>query len=95
MNTKITSIAICALLVLILTQVEVTKAAGKCNPMQLIVCATAITSRQKPSRACCAKLKQQKPCLCTYMKKPSLKKYIRSPRAQEVARICRISKPKC
>ncbi|PIN23712.1 hypothetical protein CDL12_03558 [Handroanthus impetiginosus] len=63
MRSKVAYLAICVALMLLLSEVKVTKAAT-CNPLQLSPCAAAITSSSNPSGACCAKLKEQRPCLC-------------------------------
>ncbi|KAG6391670.1 hypothetical protein SASPL_149427 [Salvia splendens] len=94
MNTKIASLAILALAMLALAQVEVATAVT-CNPLQLSPCAAAITSGGKPSAACCAKLKEQRPCLCQYMRNPNLQKFIKSPGAKKVSSACNIPYPKC
>ncbi|CAL5372647.1 unnamed protein product [Camellia sinensis] len=36
-----------------------------CNPTELSSCVGAITSNTPPSKLCCSKIKEQKPCLCT------------------------------
>ncbi|GFQ08108.1 probable non-specific lipid-transfer protein akcs9 [Phtheirospermum japonicum] len=63
--------------------------------MQLSACAMAITSPRPPSSVCCAKLREQRPCLCKYLKNPSLQKFIKSEGAKRVARSCRANYPKC
>ncbi|KAL4578858.1 hypothetical protein LXL04_014989 [Taraxacum kok-saghyz] len=89
-------ISICgiALLVMVLAQSEV-GVAVTCNPTQLAPCAAAISSSASPSRLCCTKIKQQRPCLCTYIRNPSLRNYVTSPNAKKVARICKVSVPRC
>jgi len=62
-----------------------------CDPMQLSVCAGAILSNEQPSSACCAKLREQKPCLCGYLKNPALAQYVNSPGARRVASTCQVS----
>ncbi|KAL1531864.1 non-specific lipid-transfer protein 2-like [Salvia divinorum] len=94
MDTKTASLAILALAMLALAQVEVA-AAVTCNPLQLSPCAAAITSSGKPSATCCAKLKEQRPCLCQYMRNPNLQKFIKSPGAKRVSSACHIPYPKC
>nr|WES10311.1 non-specific lipid transfer protein [Mentha canadensis] len=94
MNTKAASLAILALAMLVLAEVEVAGAVT-CDPVQLSPCAAAITSSGKPSAACCAKLKEQRPCLCTYIKNPNLQKFINSPGAKKVSSACHIPYPKC
>ncbi|KAL0463543.1 UNVERIFIED_CONTAM: Non-specific lipid-transfer protein 2 [Sesamum latifolium] len=94
MNTKTTFLALCVILVLILGEVEVTNAVT-CNPLQLSPCASAITSSSKPSAVCCAKIKEQRPCLCQYMRNPNLQKFIKSPGAKKVANACGTPYPRC
>ncbi|GLT66465.1 hypothetical protein SLA2020_388290 [Shorea laevis] len=87
-------IAVCALLVLLLAKAEVTMAVT-CNPTQLSPCVSAITSASAPSTVCCSKIKEQKPCLCQYLKNPNLKKFVNSPNARKVANTCGTPFPKC
>ncbi|KAH6810102.1 Bifunctional inhibitor/lipid-transfer protein/seed storage 2S albumin superfamily protein [Perilla frutescens var. frutescens] len=95
MSSKKTCLAILAVAMLIfVAEVEVGSAVT-CNPLQLSPCAAAITSSGKPSAACCSKLKEQRPCLCQYMKNPNLQKFIKSPGAKKVSSACRIPYPKC
>ncbi|KAG8366651.1 hypothetical protein BUALT_Bualt17G0101800 [Buddleja alternifolia] len=74
--------------------VEVSRAVT-CNPVQLSPCAPAISSSSKPSAACCAKVKEQRPCLCGYMRNPNLQKFIKSPGAKKVSRSCGVPYPRC
>ncbi|KAL0296699.1 UNVERIFIED_CONTAM: Non-specific lipid-transfer protein 2 [Sesamum calycinum] len=94
MNCKAASLAICVALLMLLSEVEVTRAVT-CNPIQLSPCAAAITSTTSPSAACCAKIKEQRPCLCQYMKNPTLQKFINSPGAKKVASSCGTPFPRC
>ncbi|CAA0817209.1 Bifunctional inhibitor/lipid-transfer protein/seed storage 2S albumin superfamily protein [Striga hermonthica] len=94
MNAQTCLAIVSILLILSVEQVQVTKAVT-CNPMQLSPCATAITSPSKPSKVCCAKLKEQRPCLCRYVKNPYLQKLIKSPRAKIVAAFCGTRYPRC
>ncbi|KAF7811292.1 non-specific lipid-transfer protein 2-like [Senna tora] len=66
-----------------------------CSPVALSPCAGAITSSSPPSSACCQKLREQKPCLCGYLKNPSLRQYVNSPGAKKVASACGITIPNC
>ncbi|KAK3017022.1 hypothetical protein RJ639_006533 [Escallonia herrerae] len=54
-----------------------------CSALQLSPCASAITSASTPSPTCCSKIKEQRPCLCKYLKDPNLKKFISSPNARK------------
>uniref|UniRef100_A0A7C9DA74 Bifunctional inhibitor/plant lipid transfer protein/seed storage helical domain-containing protein n=1 Tax=Opuntia streptacantha TaxID=393608 RepID=A0A7C9DA74_OPUST len=66
-----------------------------CSPVQLSSCASAITSTSPPSSLCCSKIKEQKPCLCQYMRNPTLKKFVNTPNARRVARTCGTPFPRC
>ncbi|KAM6567237.1 hypothetical protein CsatA_026365 [Cannabis sativa] len=66
-----------------------------CSPLQMSSCLSAITGGSPPSSQCCAKLKEQKPCLCGYLKDPNLRQYVNSPNARNVAAKCGVSLPKC
>ncbi|XP_039122015.1 non-specific lipid-transfer protein 2-like [Dioscorea cayenensis subsp. rotundata] len=86
-------------LMMLLLSVSNAKAAGKpvmtCNPLELSSCADAILSGANPSATCCAKLKQQQPCFCEYVKKPNLKGYINSKNGRKVADTCKVPIPRC
>ncbi|KAI3515689.1 hypothetical protein L1887_14592 [Cichorium endivia] len=69
--------------------------AATCSVTQLSPCLPAFTSSSPPSAQCCTKLKEQSPCLCGYIKNPSLKAYITSPNARKVASTCAVPIPKC
>ncbi|XP_048600515.1 non-specific lipid-transfer protein 2-like [Brassica napus] len=79
------------LLVIIVPAAE----AVTCSPMQLSPCASAITSSSQPSALCCAKLKEQKPCLCGYMRNRSLRRFVSSPNARKVSNRCKLPIPRC
>ncbi|KAI4388942.1 hypothetical protein MLD38_001227 [Melastoma candidum] len=66
-----------------------------CNPTELSSCLPAITSSSQPTAQCCAKLREQQPCLCGYATNPSLKQYVTSPNAKKVANTCGLSIPSC
>nr|XP_009804140.1 PREDICTED: non-specific lipid-transfer protein 2-like [Nicotiana sylvestris] len=66
-----------------------------CSAIQLSPCLGAITSKSPPSILCCSKIREQKPCLCQYLKNPNLRNYVNSPGAKKVARTCGVPYPKC
>ena len=88
---------VCAVVVLALFLIDVGPVAEAvtCTPTELSPCAAAISSSSPPSGACCTKLKEQKPCLCGYIKNPSLRQYVNSPGAIKVLSSCGVTKPKC
>ncbi|KFK26687.1 hypothetical protein AALP_AA8G280200 [Arabis alpina] len=95
---KIMCVSILALTVAILlvTVAKVPAVNGvTCLPAELAPCAVAMTSSSPPSASCCAKLREQKQCLCGYIKNPSLQQFVRSPNAQKVSNGCRIPTPNC
>lgn len=71
----------------------------KCNVMELSSCVPAISSSTppppSPTQKCCAKLKEQEPCFCDFLKNPLAKPYVNSTRAQEVLAICGVTFPQC
>ncbi|KAK1412362.1 hypothetical protein QVD17_33551 [Tagetes erecta] len=89
-----TTLCATAILVMILGASQ-TATAVTCQVTQLAPCAAAISSSSQPSKQCCAKIKEQRPCLCQYMKNPSLKVYVSSPNAKKVANTCGVPIPKC
>ncbi|KAF5756180.1 putative bifunctional inhibitor/plant lipid transfer protein/seed storage helical [Helianthus annuus] len=84
-----------ALLMMILAGSTVTTTAVTCSVSELSPCLPSFTSAAKPSAQCCNKLKEQKPCLCGYIKNPSLKQYVSSPNAKKVASTCGVPIPNC
>ncbi|KAA0058095.1 non-specific lipid-transfer protein 2 [Cucumis melo var. makuwa] len=66
-----------------------------CNPMQMSSCMNSIVSGTPPSSQCCSKIKEQKPCLCGYLKNPFLKSFVSSPNARKVANDCGTPFPNC
>ncbi|KAL8245816.1 hypothetical protein R6Q59_007032 [Mikania micrantha] len=83
-----------AILVMILAGTKVTMAVT-CSVTELSPCIPSFTSPTPPSKECCTKLKEQKPCLCGYIKNPSLKQYVTSPYAKKVSSACGVPIPKC
>jgi len=79
---------------MLLAEAQVSQA-QTCNPGQLSPCLGAIMSSTPPSTTCCSKLKEQKPCLCGYLKDPSLKQFVSSPGARKVASDCGVPYPSC
>ncbi|XP_030461152.2 non-specific lipid-transfer protein 2-like [Syzygium oleosum] len=66
-----------------------------CAATELSSCLSAITSSAAPSALCCSKLREQRPCLCGYIKDPNLQQYVTSPNAKRVARTCGVTYPTC
>ncbi|CAI9096138.1 OLC1v1032219C1 [Oldenlandia corymbosa var. corymbosa] len=92
---KLKIFALFAVFVLVLGgSVEKAKAVT-CSPLQLSSCASAIVSSTPPSALCCSKIKEQRPCLCSYLKNPNLRKFISSPNARKVAKTCGTPFPRC
>ncbi|OEL33786.1 hypothetical protein BAE44_0005195 [Dichanthelium oligosanthes] len=67
----------------------------KCDPLALRPCAPAVIYGARPSGECCAKLREQKPCLCRYIKNPDLGRYINSPEGRRIAAVCRVRRLRC
>lgn len=82
--------AVAMMVVLMVAEVHVTEAVT-CSAIQLSPCLEAITKSKAPSAACCSKLREQKPCLCGYVKDPNLKKYVNSPGARKAASACGVT----
>ncbi|XP_057436505.1 non-specific lipid-transfer protein 2 [Lotus japonicus] len=91
------SVALCAVVVVVLLMAEAAPIAEAvtCSPVALSPCLGAISSSTPPSAACCQKLREQKPCLCGYLRNPSLAPYVNSPGARAVASTCGIPYPRC
>nr|KYP44019.1 Non-specific lipid-transfer protein 2 [Cajanus cajan] len=95
MKKKVCAFAI-VLLALLLVEVIPTGESVTCSPVELSPCLWAvINSSSRPTNTCCQKLREQRPCLCGYLKNPSLRQYINSPDAIRVAHFCWIPFPTC
>ncbi|ESQ28727.1 hypothetical protein EUTSA_v10019362mg [Eutrema salsugineum] len=66
-----------------------------CDAKQLQPCLAAITGGGQPSGDCCAKLKEQQPCLCGFAKNPAFAQYINSANSQKVLAACGVPLPSC
>uniref|UniRef100_A0A7N0V5B3 Bifunctional inhibitor/plant lipid transfer protein/seed storage helical domain-containing protein n=1 Tax=Kalanchoe fedtschenkoi TaxID=63787 RepID=A0A7N0V5B3_KALFE len=96
-NSKATSLAnVVGLLFLATNFALVAEAASVvCSPLQLVSCLPSFTSSAPPTPQCCSKLKEQEPCLCSYIKNPAFAKYINNPNAKKVLQVCQVPIPKC
>ncbi|XVF81892.1 hypothetical protein PTKIN_Ptkin15bG0192400 [Pterospermum kingtungense] len=94
---RVSFVAFCVVaLVVVVLSGETRKAeAVTCAPTELSPCLPAITSSAPPSAGCCSKLKEQKPCLCGYLKDPTFQQYINNPKTKQVASTCGVAFPKC
>ncbi len=81
--------------VLILSDEAQRAEAVTCNPVELSPCIAAFTSNAPPSRTCCGKLREQRPCLCGYIKDPNYSRYVSSPNAKRIASSCGVPYPRC
>ncbi|KAI3836028.1 hypothetical protein MKX03_011935 [Papaver bracteatum] len=80
--------------VVMMSEMPVSMAA--CQITKLTPCLTAFSSSiTRPTSDCCRKLKTQLPCFCIYAKYRHLSKYVTSPNARRVARLCKVKVPKC
>ncbi|KAJ9173041.1 hypothetical protein P3X46_016217 [Hevea brasiliensis] len=87
-------VVVLVMALMLVTEVRLSNAVT-CNVAQLSSCLPAISSSTAPSSACCSKLREQKPCLCGYLKNPNLKQYVNSPGAKKVANACGVTLPSC
>ncbi|CAI9116361.1 OLC1v1017483C1 [Oldenlandia corymbosa var. corymbosa] len=72
--------------IMILGCMKVSNAAD-CNPMKLSPCGPTIFHNIAPSGKCCARLKEERPCLYLFKKDPALRKYVDSKYAKMIAMI--------
>ncbi|KAF7827762.1 non-specific lipid-transfer protein 2-like [Senna tora] len=96
MKMKMPYVKLCIIVSLLFAvETQVSMAKVTCNALELSACASAITSSTPPTSLCCSKLKQQRPCLCHYLKDPNLQKLVNSPNARKVANACGSPFPSC
>ncbi|XP_018445078.1 non-specific lipid-transfer protein 2 [Raphanus sativus] len=77
------------------TEVVDTAVGAACDAKQLQPCLAAITGGGQPSGDCCAKLKEQQPCLCGFAKNPAFAQYISSPNSRKLLSACGVPYPSC
>ncbi|OIW17261.1 hypothetical protein TanjilG_22373 [Lupinus angustifolius] len=95
MMKKVSIMCAMVLVTLLLVEVSFKVEAVNCSPMELSSCLGAITSNSPPTSTCCQKLREQKPCLCGYIRNPALGQYINSPGARRVTSSCGVPLPTC
>ncbi|XP_048129389.1 non-specific lipid-transfer protein 2-like [Rhodamnia argentea] len=66
-----------------------------CSATQLSPCVPAMTSSAPPSALCCSKMREQRPCLCEYIRNPNLRQYLTSADGRTVMRVCGVPYPTC
>ncbi|KAJ7971245.1 Non-specific lipid-transfer protein [Quillaja saponaria] len=81
--------------ILFLGEVPDTAEGVTCSPTELAPCAQAFSSSAPPSNLCCQKVREQRPCLCGYIKNPALRQYVNSPGARKVSSACGVPIPSC
>ncbi|ESQ45733.1 hypothetical protein EUTSA_v10010852mg [Eutrema salsugineum] len=69
--------------------------APSCIPMELWSCLPTISMGGEPTKNCCDNLKEQKPCLCGYIKNPEYSLFVTSPNARKMIDACKIHIPSC
>ncbi|MBA0758202.1 hypothetical protein Gotri_021220, partial [Gossypium trilobum] len=72
-----------------------TAEAVTCDLSELSPCLAAITSSKPPSSTCCSKLTEQKPCFCQYLRNPTMKQFVDTPKAKRIATTCSVEYPQC
>ncbi|BBG99569.1 Bifunctional inhibitor/lipid-transfer protein/seed storage 2S albumin superfamily protein [Prunus dulcis] len=97
MKLSYSGVALCVVvMVAVMVSEEARMAeAVTCSPVQLSSCLGPINSGSPPSTTCCQKLREQRPCLCGYLKNPSLRQYVNSPNARKLASNCGVPVPQC
>lgn len=83
-------------MVLILVTEKHAAEAVTCSPVALSSCLPAIQNpAQLPTTTCCNNLRDQKPCLCGYLRNPLLRGYVNSPGSRRVSAVCNVPTPRC
>ncbi|KAL5553075.1 hypothetical protein UlMin_040476 [Ulmus minor] len=92
---KMSYVVLCVMLIILLLGKTEVSMSLTCSPLELSPCAAAIMSSSPPTTLCCQKLKDQRPCLCQYVKDPNLQKLVKSANAKKVASTCGTPFPTC
>ncbi|RDX97152.1 hypothetical protein CR513_20108, partial [Mucuna pruriens] len=92
---RVFGIAVVLVVVVVAAELSVKAEGVTCSPVELSPCLGAITSSSPPTSTCCQKVREQRPCLCGYLKNPSLRQYVNSPGSRRVASSCGVPFPNC
>uniref|UniRef100_A0A5K0ZTN1 Bifunctional inhibitor/plant lipid transfer protein/seed storage helical domain-containing protein n=1 Tax=Nymphaea colorata TaxID=210225 RepID=A0A5K0ZTN1_9MAGN len=85
---------ICSLLLVLLTVSLQSSSAGTCKFESLTPCLPAYQGG-KPTSSCCAALKSQLSCFCSFASNPLYKSYIYSSSGHKVVAACGLKYPSC
>ncbi|ESQ47248.1 hypothetical protein EUTSA_v10028000mg [Eutrema salsugineum] len=69
--------------------------APSCVSMELLPCLPAISMGGEPTKDCCDNLKEQKQCLCGYIKNPDYSLFVTSPNARKIIDACKVPVTSC
>ncbi|KAL3735592.1 hypothetical protein ACJRO7_024677 [Eucalyptus globulus] len=94
-SPRLLAAALVAVLVLLSADRAHVAEAVTCSASQLSSCVPAMTSSAPPSALCCSKMREQRPCLCGYIKNSSLREYLTSDDGKRVMRVCGVPYPTC
>ncbi|KAE8022062.1 hypothetical protein FH972_007896 [Carpinus fangiana] len=86
---------VAVVVMMVLSSEARTAKAAICSPIEMNACIPAISASTPPSGTCCRKVREQRPCLCGYLKDPNLRQYINSPNARKTASSCGVHFPNC
>ncbi|MBA0605443.1 hypothetical protein Goshw_015492 [Gossypium schwendimanii] len=89
------SLCVVGLVVVLFSGETRTAEAVTCDLSELSPCLAAITSSKPPSSTCCSKLTEQKPCFCQYLRNPTMKQFVDTPKAKRIATTCSVEYPQC
>lgn len=93
--TVLAVLAAWAVLLLLLSGGGGANAATTCDATQLTPCAGAIIGNSPPTAACCSRMREQEPCMCTYARDPNLQRYVNSPNGKKALAACKVPVPSC
>ncbi|XVF24465.1 hypothetical protein REPUB_Repub13aG0130300 [Reevesia pubescens] len=81
-----------SVVVMVLSLVLPWAEAVNCDRWELFPCVPAVLDPEPPSEACCIKLREQRDCLCGYIKDiipPEMSKtFLENPKPREIAKTC-------
>ncbi|KAK7381445.1 hypothetical protein VNO78_34137 [Psophocarpus tetragonolobus] len=88
-------IVVLGMVMVIMMMMSGKREAMSCNPVEFSACLGSITSSSPPSTTCCQKAREQRPCLCGYLKNPNLRQYFYTPGARRVVNACGVPFSSC
>ncbi|EEF34333.1 Nonspecific lipid-transfer protein, putative, partial [Ricinus communis] len=85
----------CLYAVMVMLTGAETAQAVVCSSVELNVCTPALVMSSEPSKLCCQKAMEQRPCYCEFLRDPNLKQFFSNAADRRLANACGFPYPVC